>query len=98
MDFVHEWIAGDATRLSVIQTNYPKWNIKHAEDFRDQKDFTLFDVLKAQGLISNATMKALQGLLAKRNECAHPGNYEPSINDTLGYLDEMMKRIEALPK
>ncbi|ACV80651.1 hypothetical protein [Nakamurella multipartita] len=43
-------------------------------------------------------MKALQGLLAKRNECAHPGNYEPSINDTLGYLDEMMKRIEALPK
>jgi hypothetical protein len=44
------------------------------------------------------TVKALQGLLAKRNECAHPGNYEPSINDTLGYLDEMMKRIEALPK
>jgi hypothetical protein len=98
MDFVHEWIAGDPMRLTVIQTNYPKWNIAKAEDFRDQKDFTLFDVLKAQSLITNATMRALQGLLAKRNECAHPGNYEPSINDTLGYLDEMMKRIAALPK
>lgn len=98
IDFVHEWIASDATRLAVIQANYPSWNIKHAADFREQKDHTLFEVLKKQGLITNATMKALQGLLAKRNECAHPEDYEPGINDTLGYLDEMMKRISALER
>ena len=51
---------------------------------------------KKQRLITNSVMRALQGLLAKRNECAHPEDYEPSINDTLGYLDEMMKRIAAL--
>ncbi|WP_147397475.1 hypothetical protein [Amycolatopsis panacis] len=96
MDFVHEWIAADPARLMLIQANYPSWNIKQAADFREQKDHTIFDVLKKQGLITNSMTKALQGLLAKRNECAHPEDYEPGINDTLGYLDEMMKRIAAL--
>lgn len=96
MDFIHEWIAADAKRLTLIQSSYPTWNIKQAADLREQKDYTLFEVLKKQSLITNATMKALQGLLAKRNECAHPEDYEPGINDTLGYLDEMMKRIASL--
>lgn len=96
MDFVHEWIAGDPSRLGVIQANYPTWKVGQAADLREQKDHTLFEVLRKQGLITNAMMKALQGLLAKRNECAHPEDYEPGINDTLGYLDEMMKRIDAL--
>ncbi|WP_127782529.1 hypothetical protein [Rhodococcus sp. X156] len=96
MDFVHEWIAADPNRLTAIQAQYPQWKITQASDFREQKDYTLFEVLKKQGLITNAMTKALQGLLAKRNECAHPGDYEPSINDTLGYLDEMMKRIATL--
>lgn len=96
VDFVHEWVAGDPARLSAIQTNYPTWNITEAADFREQKDFAVFEVMKKQGLIKNPMMKALHGLLAKRNECAHPGDYEPGINDTLGYLDEVMKRISAL--
>jgi hypothetical protein len=96
MDFIHEWIAADTARLTIIQTNYPLWNIRQAADFREQKDYTIFEVLKKQSLITNPMTKALQGLLAKRNECAHPEDYEPGINDTLGYLDEMMKRIAAL--
>src|SRR4051812_24375665 len=53
MDFVHEWIAGDAARLGLIQTTYPTWNIKQAADFREQKDHILFEVMKKQGLITN---------------------------------------------
>src|SRR4051812_44077038 len=41
VDFVHEWIAADSARLAAIQTNYPTWNIKRAEDLREQKDYTL---------------------------------------------------------
>lgn len=98
VDFVHEWVANDPKRLKVIQDAYPTWRITKAADFREQKDFTVFEVLKKQDLITNPMMKALHGLLAKRNECAHPEDYEPGINDTLGYLDEMMKRIDALGK
>lgn len=95
VDFVHEWVVGDPARLATIQKNYPAWNIKQTADLREQKDHTLFEVLKKQGLISNALAKALQSLLSKRNECAHPDDYEPGMNDTLGYLDETMKRIRA---
>jgi hypothetical protein len=41
-------------------------------------------------------MKAMHGLLNKRNECAHADEYDPSVNDTLGYVDELMKRIRNL--
>src|SRR5689334_19356145 len=32
MDFIHEWIVNDATRLTAIQRNYPAWNIHQAAD------------------------------------------------------------------
>lgn len=96
MDFIHEWIVGDATRLTAVQATYPAWKIQQPADFREQKDFQVFEAMKRLGFITNASMKALQGLLNKRNECAHPDTYEPGINDTLGYLDEIMKRIAAL--
>src|SRR4051812_37337439 len=27
MDFVHEWIAADASRLQIININYPTWKV-----------------------------------------------------------------------
>lgn len=48
------------------------------------------------GLLNKNTVKNLKGLLAKRNECAHPSVYKPGLNDTLGYIDELLKRIELL--
>jgi hypothetical protein len=96
VDFVHEWIAADATRLATIQTAYPAWKITQAADFREHTDFSLFEMMQKQTFIAKGTMKALHGLLNKRNECAHPDDYDPGINDTLGYLDELMKRIKAL--
>jgi hypothetical protein len=48
------------------------------------------------GLLSKAASKALLGLLSKRNECAHPSGYSPSLNESLGYVSEILGRIEAL--
>lgn len=41
-------------------------------------------------------MKALHGLLNRRNECAHPSEYFPDLNETLGYIGELFKRIKQL--
>ena len=43
-------------------------------------------------------MKALHGLLNRRNECAHPSDYFPDLNETLGYLSELFQRIEYLER
>jgi hypothetical protein len=41
-------------------------------------------------------MKALHGLLNRRNECAHPSDYFPNFNETLGYLAELFQRVAFL--
>lgn len=40
--------------------------------------------------------RMLHGMLAKRNKCAHPSNYKPKFNDTLGYVTEAISWIEAV--
>lgn len=97
IDFCHEW-AADAVRLAEVQRVRPKWSVNDVQDFRIQTDFAFFEALRDAGLIMKSTMKAFHGLLNKRNECAHPEDYSPSINDTLGYLDELMKRIDRLKR
>jgi hypothetical protein len=95
IDFCHEW-ATVPKRLAKIQAVRAKWVVATQEDFHDQTDFAFFEAVKAAGLIPKSVMKGFHGLLNKRNECAHPEEYKPTINDTLGYVDELMKRISAL--
>lgn len=95
VDFTQEWTV-TGSRLTMLNGARKKWNITVASDLRDYTDYALFDALDAAGLISNTFKKACQGLLNKRNECAHPEDYAPTINDTLGYVDELMKRIATL--
>ncbi len=44
-------------------------------------------------MIKKSEMKSLHGLLAKRNECAHPTTYNPDYNETLGYIAELINRL-----
>jgi glycerophosphoryl diester phosphodiesterase len=95
IDYTQEWVVG-GDRLPALTKARAKWNVKVAPDLRLFTDFALIEALEAAGLITRTMMKALHGLLNKRNECAHPEDYSPTLNDTLGYVDELMKRIATL--
>lgn len=95
MDFLHEWCCEQA-RWDTLVSAYPAWILRSVDDFQGVKDYQLIDVLKSKVFISNTMKTALHGLLAKRNECAHPGNYEPDVNTTLGYVSDVMIRIAQL--
>lgn len=95
LDFLHEWTM-QGTRIDQLRLTRPNWALATQADLREVTDFAFIEALKATGLITKTVMKALHGLLNKRNECAHPEDYDPTINDTLGYVDELMKRIAAL--
>lgn len=94
VDFLHERFIPD--HLSALQSVRPKWNLSMPEDLREWGEFAVVEAGKAAGVYNNTTMKALHGLLNRRNECAHPSEYFPSLNETLGYLSELFKRIAAL--
>ena len=47
-------------------------------------------------LLSKSEEKTILGLLSKRNECAHPSNFKTNLNESLGYISELLNRIDEL--
>lgn len=94
VDLLHELIV--ASRLKELQNARHKWVVKRPEDLRNYSDFQVIEVAVDIRIISKTVMKGLHGLLNKRNECAHPEDYFPTLNDTLGYIDEIFKRAEYI--
>lgn len=94
IDFLHVLI--DAEGSATIGAARPGWSVKSAEDLRDHADFQVVELGRDLGLYNKTVMKALHGLLNKRNEAAHPTAYFPDMNETLGYVSEVFHRIERL--
>jgi hypothetical protein len=95
MDFLEELIASDGfVALGAVR---PHWALGSIEELRESvTEYQVVDVCKLIHLCSKNEVKALHGLLNKRNECAHPSNYYPALNDTLGYVQEILTRIQTL--
>ena len=97
MDFLEEKIFEDGgTKLN---NERPNWSARNPEDIREEiNEYQIVEVLRSLGLCTKSEMKGLHGLLNKRNECAHPTDYYPGLNDTLGYISEILKRAGTLKK
>ena len=94
MDFLHEKLAQDGLRR--LRQARQAWKVKHVEDLRTHADYQIIEAGEDCGLYGRTMKKALHGLLNRRNESAHPEEYYPSLNDTLGYVDELFKRLAML--
>jgi hypothetical protein len=94
VDYLHELLGGE--HLAAVQTARAKWKLDSAEDFREYSEFQVIEAGKAAGVYRNTMMKAMHGLLNRRNECAHPTDYFPDLNETLGYIGELIKRVKQL--
>jgi hypothetical protein len=92
MDFLEEKLASDG--LAKVRSIRPKWKAGSIEELReDVVEHQLIECARELGLLGKTEAKSLQGLLSKRNECAHPSSYFPGLNETLGYVSELLNRI-----
>jgi hypothetical protein len=97
VDYLHEIAARD--KFAVLNAARPNWKVISMEDLRERHtDYNFIDALEAAKLISKSEKKAFHGLLSRRNECAHPSEFYPDMNQSLGYLSEIVHRLEALKK
>jgi len=98
IDFYEEKIS--AKKFKKLHAAYSAWSkFKTIEDLRENiAEYQLIESGKTVGLLTKNEMKALHGLLNKRNECAHPSNYFPGLNDSLGYISELIQRMANLQK
>jgi hypothetical protein len=96
MDFLEEKLIED---VEAINQERPKWLVKSIDDLRDVgSDHQMIELLRQLRHCSKTEEKALKGLLNKRNECAHPTDYYPELNETLGYISEILQRLKTLQK
>jgi hypothetical protein len=95
MDFLEEKLGSDG--LAKLRAARTGWKAGSIEELRENVvEYQLIEVSKDLGLCSKTQMKALHGMLNKRNECAHPSDFYPDMNDTLGYISELLTRVTIL--
>jgi hypothetical protein len=96
VDLIKEKLASDGLiKLRAQRPNWPQ-NADVSELAEKFPEYQLIEALKAVGLVGRGEMNALIGLLQRRNECAHPTGYVPTLNETLGYISEVIQRIQRL--
>ena len=94
MDFIEERLSRN--RFARLNRVRPAWGAKSLDDLREAaSDHAIIEALKLLKLCSKTEEKALKGLLNKRNECAHPTDYFPSLNESLGYVSEVLQRLKT---
>lgn len=95
MDYLQEKMVSHY--LTKIKSVRPKWTITSVDDLREQApEYQLIQVCRQVGVFNKNEEKAFLGLLNRRNECAHPSNYYPSLNETLGFISELLSRTNSL--
>lgn len=95
MDYLENKVMSEY--LVDIKALYPKWSINSIEDLREQvPEYQLITACRKVKLLSKNEEKAFHGLLNTRNECAHPSNYSPALNETLGFSSQLLNRINTL--
>jgi hypothetical protein len=95
VDCLHSLVESDG--FLRINAARPNWSIKSLDQLGESyTEHALIEALEAMTVIGKAERKALHGMLSKRNECAHPGAYFPSFNETLGYISEIFSRLRHL--
>ena len=82
-------------KVGSVRAKWPAFT--SVEEFREfANEYEQIVVAKEIRLLSKAEMKTLHGMLSKRNECAHPGSYRPDLNESLGYVAEIINRAATL--
>jgi len=94
IEYFQEYCSLDS--FDAINSARPKWkDIKSLDQLREEHtESHLIDAMHAAKQITKSEKNALHGLRNRRNECAHPSDYFPDMNEALGYFSESIKRIE----
>jgi len=74
MDLLEEKLASDG--LVKLRAAKAAWKAGSVEELRETVvEYQLIEAAKDLGLCTKTEMKALHGMLNKRNECAHPNDF-----------------------
>jgi hypothetical protein len=95
MDYIEDKLSAD--NLVKLKAARPAWQGKDIHEMAEHvAEYQLVEALRVLGLATKNETKAFHDLLRRRNECAHPTGYLPQLNETLGYISEVIQWIQRL--
>jgi hypothetical protein len=95
MDYLEDKMV--AEYLADIGAARPRWSVASKEELQEQAtEHQLVIVCREIKLLRRNEANAFLGLLNTRNECAHPSGYSPTLNETLGFISQLLNRINTL--
>jgi hypothetical protein len=92
---VLSWSAMSDFLVSLLSSKLNKGNDEIREQFNDNR---VLEQLRANAIITKNLEKSLKGLLNKRDECGHPSDYFPELDQTLGYVREILERMSYMKR
>lgn len=95
MDLVENILASDGfKKLNSVRA---KWNTSSLDQLGESvTEFQIIEACKDLRLATKGEMRILHGFLSKRNLCAHPSDFFPDYNQTLGYMADILNMIKNL--
>ena len=96
IDFYERKISSDGLiKVHAVRNGWSKH--RTIEELRENiVEQQLIEVGKEIGILTKHEVSVLKGSLTKRNNCAHPSDFVPNMNETIGYLAEIMNYIERI--
>lgn len=93
IDFFETILASD--NFEKLRKVRPNWNVYSLDELREKvPEFQIIEACKDLKLINKNEMRILHGFLSKRNLCAHPSDFFPDYNQTLGYVADILNMIK----
>lgn len=82
-----------------IRAARPTWKFQNLAELKEVVTENAFlTVAKDVKFITKPQLRILDGQLSTRNQCAHPTLYRPSMNEAIGYVDNMIRQtLSCLP-
>lgn len=96
IDVVEQKLDEDGlVKVKTVKTGWVKFDT--LEELRENvPEHQLIEAARDVKLLNKGETKTILGLLSKRNECAHPSGYRPDLNESLGYVAELLNRVEKI--
>lgn len=80
-----------------LRSQRPKWSFKDATELKEKyPEAQILQAAQLVGFISKSKLRQYDGLLSRRNDCAHPTLYTPTLNSAVGFLDDMIQQTARL--
>ena len=70
-----------------------KWHFNDINELKENYgEYQILETLRKANLITRSEFKVYQGQLSLRNKCAHPTLFKPSLNSSIGFVDDMIRQ------